>query len=509
MLPTVQNPESTLESDESDTESAGESPKESLGSQVRSAVIWRSGSQIAAQLVAWVSTFLVIRILDPQDYGLFAMAQVMLTFLNMLNGYGLASAIIQRPQVSDHQVRQLFGMLLTLNIGLAALQFLTAPLVAAYFRQPIVADLLRALALPYLFTPFIALPFALLGRAMDFKKQAQANMISAVAGAAAALGGALAGLGVWTLVLAPTVLFATRALAMTIAARSWMRPSFDFRGAGDITRFGAVMAVSQLFWFLQSQADVFIAGRFLDPHWLGIYTTSLFLTQIFVSKFVPALNEVAFSAYARIQHDRAAVASAFVRAARIIMVAAMPFYIGLAVTAEPLVLTVLGDKWAETAPIIRILALAMPFMTLLVLYTPACDASGRPGVGVRNGAIGAAILTVAFLIGVQWGVTGLALAWVAAYPLYFAVASWRALPVIGANAASLSKAVAPPIVASLAMGAVVLLVDRTLPALAPVPHLITLIAVGGAAYAAWMWTFGREVVRELIAIVLKRPLPSS
>lgn len=491
------------------TESPVESATESLGQQVRSAVIWRSGSQIAAQLVAWASTFLVIRILSPADYGLFAMAQVMLTFLNMLNGYGLASAIIQRPEVSDCQVRQLFGMLLVLNGTLAAAQFLTAPLVASYFRQPIVADLLRVLALPYLFTPFIALPFALLGRAMDFRKQAQANMISAVAGAVAAIGGALGGLGVWTLVLAPTVLFAVRALAMTIAADSWMRPSFDFRGAGDITRFGAVMAASQLFWFLQSQADVFIAGRYLDPHWLGIYTTGLFLTQIFVSKFVPALNEVAFSAYARIQHDRAAVASAFVRAAGIIMVAAMPFYIGLAVTAEPLVLTVLGAKWAETAPVIRILALAMPFMTLLVLYTPACDASGRPGVGVRNGAIGAVTLTAAFLVGVRWGVTGLALAWVAAYPLYFLIASWRALPVIGAGAADLSRAVAPPVIAALAMGLVVMAVDRVLPAMSPASHLASLVAVGAATYAGWMLLFARRVVCELIAIMSKRPLPTT
>ena len=73
------------------------------------------------------------------------------------------------------------------------------------------------------------------------------------------------------------------------------------------------MAAGQLFWFLQSQADVFIAGRQFSAHDLGIYTTSLFLTQIFVSKFVPPLNEVAFSAYARIQHDRDA-AGARVRA---------------------------------------------------------------------------------------------------------------------------------------------------------------------------------------------------
>jgi hypothetical protein len=142
------------------------------------------------------------------------------------------------------------------------------------------------------------------------------NLISATAGALAALAGAYGGLGVWTLVLAPIVLFATRAIGMTWAARSLMWPSFDFRGAGAMARFGGLMAAGQMFWFVQSQADVFIAGRLFDPHTLGIYTTSLFLTQILVQKFVPALNEVAFSAYARMQDDAAGAATAFAKSVR-------------------------------------------------------------------------------------------------------------------------------------------------------------------------------------------------
>ena len=77
-------------------------PPESLRNQVRSAVIWRSGTQILGQMLAWVSTFLVIRILSPSDYGLFAMTQVVLVLLNMLNGYGLASALIQRGEAGRH-----------------------------------------------------------------------------------------------------------------------------------------------------------------------------------------------------------------------------------------------------------------------------------------------------------------------------------------------------------------------------------------------------------------------
>lgn len=477
---------------------------ESLARKVRSAVIWRSGSQILAQLVQWAATFLVIRILDPHDYGLFAMTGVVLVFLNMLNGYGLASGLIQQPEVTRQQIRQLFGMLILLNLALAAVQFLAAPLVAAYYRQDMVAHMLRVQALLYLPTPFIALSYALLSREMDFAKQARANIIASVASAAAALGGALYGLGVWTLVLAPLVLFTVRAIGMTIGTRSLVWPSFDFRGAGTLARYGGIMAVGQFFWFAQSQCDVFIAGRHFSAHALGIYTESLFLTQIFVSKFVPPLNEVAFSAYARLQHDETAIARAFVRATRIIMVAALPFYLGLAVTAEPLVLTMLGPKWVESVPVVHLLAFAMPFMTLLVLFTPACDARGKPGVGVRNGAVGALILAIAFAISVRWGPTGLAIGWIAAYPLYLAYAAWRALPVIGATVRDLADAIAAPLLASVAMAAIVALVDDLLPPLAPPLRLAILASVGVATYGAWLSLFARQTVRDLIALIRMR-----
>ena len=84
------------------------------------------------------------------------------------------------------------------------------------------------------------------------------------------------------------------------------------------------------------------------------------------------------------RHDPDAIGRAFVQGVRMVMIVAMPFYMGLAATAEPLVLTVLGDKWRETAPIVHLLALAMPFMTLQMLFTPASDARGRPGIGVAE-----------------------------------------------------------------------------------------------------------------------------
>ncbi|AJA09870.1 polysaccharide biosynthesis protein [Sphingopyxis fribergensis] len=479
-----------------------------FGQQVRRAVIWRSGSQIAGQIIAWGSTFLVIRILTPEDYGLFALTQVMLMLFTLLNGYGLASAAIQRDKVSRHELRQIFGLMLLLNGALALAQTLCAPLAAAYYRQPMVADLLRVQSLIYLTIPFSALAYAQLARSMEFQRQAQVNLVSALIGASVALGGALAGWGVWALVWAPIAMFAARALGLTIAARSWMWPSFDFRGAGSIARYGGLMAVGQLFGFVQSQADILVAGRWFDAHLVGIYTTALLLTQIFNNKVVPPLNEVAFAAYARMQNDRLALTAGFTRSTRAIMVAAMPFFFGLAAVAEPLVLTLLGEKWREIVPLLLPLALAMPFWTLFTLLRPATDALGRPGIASGNAAAGALLMPVVFLAGAQWGIIGIAWAWMVAYPLLLGFAAVRSLPIIGIGSIALLRAVAPPVLAAAVMAAAVMLVDRMLPAMPQALRLGVLVATGGPIYCLWLFLFARETVRDLIALVRGRRMPT-
>ena len=103
----------------------------------------------------------------------------------------------------------------------------------------------------------------------------------------------------------------------------------------------------------------------------------LFVTQILATKFIPPLNEVAFAAYARMQDRPDAIAPAFLKTVRLISLVAMPFYFGIAVTAEPLVAAVLGWRWLEAAALVPILAMAMPFMTLQILFG-AGDQRDRP-----------------------------------------------------------------------------------------------------------------------------------
>lgn len=478
-----------------------------FGARIRSAIFWRSGSQILSQMMSWVVTLAVIRLLDPADYGLFAMTQVILNFANFLNGYGLVSALVQSDTVETHRLRQAFTIMLLLNGTLALLQLAIAPMAAGYYEQPMVADLLRVQALLYLSTPFISVPEAIMGRALDFKRPALVNLIAAIASAAVALTGALSGWGVWTLIWAPIAGFWVKAVGYVIATGFKPVPSFDFRGTGAMVAYGASLLGGQLFWIVQSQADIFIGGRMLEPHALGLYAEALFLTQIFVSKFVPPLNDVAFPAYARMQKDVSRVAWSFCKAVKLLLLLTCPIYLGMAVTAEPLVETLFGQKWLEMAPFVTILALAMPFMTLQVMFAPVSNALGRPGTTARVAAVGAVLMPGAFLIGIQFGAIGLAWAWLAAFPVLTAVTARLAGGPMGLRFGDLIRAAAPGLGCAVLMAGVVMVVDRLLPPLAAPIRLALLVPAGGLAFLAALMLCARGTLMELVALVIRRAPP--
>lgn len=489
--------------------------QEEFGNRVKSAVFWRSGTQILSQLISWGSTLAVIRILEPSDYGLFAMTSVVLVFLNFLNGYGFVSALIQSEKVEPIRIRQAFGMLILLNAALAAIQFFAvAPLASAYYGEPVVADMLRWQSLIYLSTPFLILPEAMLTRNLDFKKPAIVNLTSAFIGAAVALGMAFGGYGVWTLVFAPIAIFWTRSIALMIATRFWIRPSFNFKGAGGIFSFGTAMLAAHGFWIVQSQSDIFIAGRAFDNHNLGLYAEALFLTQIFAAKFVPPLNEVAFPAYARLQNDRVALSAGFLKAVRLIMLIACPLYLGMAVSAQPFVDVLMGPKWTEAAPIVAILALAMPVMTLHILFAPALNALGLPNIVVRNSIFGAILMPVVYLFAVQYGADGLAWGWLVAFPILLAFTIYQARPHIGFSIPGLLASVVPGLAAAAIMAALVwtadqLLLTRLWPDIPALVHLAALVVVGGLAYTALLWFGARQTFMEVVNLLVRRKPPEA
>ena len=258
--------------------------------KVRHAVFWRSGAQIAQQTVQWALTLLVIRLLHPEDYGLIAMTDVVTAFLTIIAAQGLSSAIVQAPTFESRQTGQFLGLLILVNLSLAGLQIALAPVVADFYRSPIVAQILTVQAINYLFLPFIALPSALASRNMDFRSTSIVHFSATTGSGVVVLAMAWSGYGVWALVTGTIILHAIRAIGMQLILRWFVRPEFRFDGLGPMIRFGATIMLNAMLWIVYAQSDIFFAGRMLPPREVGLYAEALLLAMMPVVKFIPVLN---------------------------------------------------------------------------------------------------------------------------------------------------------------------------------------------------------------------------
>jgi O-antigen/teichoic acid export membrane protein len=186
------------------------------------------------------------------------------------------------------------------------------------------------------------------------------------------------------------------------------------------------------------------------------------------------------------------------------MLVTCPLYLGLSVVAADFVAVVLGAKWQAMAPLMAILALAMPAQTLYILFAPAVNATGHVRVTARASLLGALIMPPAFLVGLQWGATGLAYAWLLAFPLLPLVIFLQARGTLRICARELAGAVAPGLLASGAKALAVVLAGRGLTAFAPWQRLTFEIGAGAAVYAVLLTLFWRATLLEVVGLVLRR-----
>jgi len=172
----------------------------------------------------------------------------------------------------------------------------------------------------------------------------------------------------------------------------------------------------------------------------------------------------------------------------------------------------MGPKWSEAAPLVAILALAMPVMTLHILFAPALNALGLPGVVVRNSIFGAILMPSVYLFAVQYGADGLAWGWLVAFPILLAFTVYQARPHIGFSLSGLVASVLPGLAAAGTMAALVWAVDTMflVPIWPDVPaffHLAVLAATGGLAYTAMLWFGARATFMEVVNLLVKRKPP--
>ncbi|MCL6582623.1 MAG: lipopolysaccharide biosynthesis protein [bacterium] len=475
----------------------------SVRRRVRFAATWLAGTRLLGQLLTLGMTVLITRLLQPADFGLYGMANLVISFLTLFEGVGLDAAIIQKQNLAVEDADRSFWLMLLINLGLYGITFALSPLLAWFFRERQLSGMIRILGLNLILVALYGVPYNLMTRELAFDQRSKAELVSGVGHSLICLIMVLAGWGVWALVyssLATPLIM----LGLIYYYQPWIpRLCSPFSGESrGLLNFGSQIMLSRLLWYAYSNSDFLIAGRLLGKEALGYYTLAFEMASLPLEKVVSMIPQIAYPTFAQVQHEEERVRHYFLKTCRLVALIVFPLFLGLFLVAEDLIRLVLTGKWAAAIGPLKILCLMSILRSLAVLGAPLTNALGRPNIALLNSLLCALILPPTFWVGARFGIQGISLAWLIAYPFLFLIITSNSIHTIRITLREYWLNLLPVIEASLFMLLVIFgLQSLFWSALTLWFRLFLTCFLGAVCYVGILWLANRSLLEELLEFI--------
>ncbi|MPW31650.1 oligosaccharide flippase family protein [Agarivorans sp. B2Z047] len=473
-----------------------------LKNQVLSSLKWVAMGKIVTQILRWAMTFWVIRLLSPDDYGLVAMSDVLFGFLNLLLGSLFASSIIQEKNLTKQSLKQLFGAIIVSHLGFFALQYSLADVAGSYYKSDIVSQILKVNAWCFIILALEVIPAALLAKNMEFKRVSIIAAISNIVAAVSTLVMAYLGYGFWSLVIGEIIFIGLRA-ALTFAAKPInFLPSFKINDITAMLKFGGMLSIQSVLFYVFMHMDVAIAGRIMTPTEVGLYAIGLQVALMPQKKIMPLLRQVAFPAFSQIQDQPKLIANYVLKAQRLCISLTLPIFWGLASVTDLVIPLLLGEKWLGAVIPTTIMLMIMPLRFSEELFNPALKSLKKVNHMLVNLCFMVVIMFISIMIAARYGATGLALAWLCGFPIAYLIVAWRNSQTLNTQFSQFVKLLLAPMLSGAAMFAVVYGAKSFIEADIVVALLLQII-LGGITYLGLMLLLDRASIKEVLSM-LKR-----
>jgi PST family polysaccharide transporter len=354
-------------------------------------------------------------------------------------------------------------------------------------------------------------PEALLERDLAFKRMSTIAVVGEVLYTLVAIALAVAGFGVWSLVVAQLVRSASGSFLCILwyRTREWITPqSWDWKVMKELVRFGTRMVGSAAITRFYLNVDNFVVGRQLGATALGYYAKAFSFTTTTVDNLNKTIGTVLFPTYAKIQHDAPRLTQAYLRSLRMVSSATVPLAFGILVTAPVMVPALLGIKWAPMIPVLQILALMSVVKPVSTTAGSVFNALGEPGKNMTAGIVVSVAMLAGMFALLSFGTVGVAWAVVGAHVLGYIYNIYQMSRVLPAAARGMVPAVLPALAASLVMTGAMHVTRLLLPAPATDAGGIGVLAVmavaGVAVYGAILFVFQKPLVDEIKDLIRTR-----
>lgn len=379
----------------------------SLRKQAVFGLMWTFAQQFGNQLIGFVVSLVLARILLPEEFGLIAMIAVFVALGNGLLDSGLSKSLIRDRDADDADYSTVFFFNLFAGFLVYLLVFIAAPFIAEFYEYPILTNIIRIYCLSFLFTAATSVQLAKLTKEMKFRTQTFVALPAAMVGGIVGIILAVQDFGVWSLVYSSLV----NALVGSILVwkYSGWYPSLNF----DTTKFkkhwdyGYKLGLADLLNRFFNNIFLVVIGKYFSAAQLGIYTRAETMKQLPVSNLDRALNKVSFPVFVEIKDDPARLKKAFRKLLKMVIFVVSPVLLIMAAMAEPLFRFLFTEKWLPSAPYFQVLCLSGLLFPLHSYNLGILNVYGRSDLFLKLEVYKKFLIVLAVLLAIPFGIYGL------------------------------------------------------------------------------------------------------
>lgn len=316
---------------------------------------------LASQLV--ISAILA-RLLTPSAYGVIAIATVLIAFFNILSDVGIGVAVIQRKDLTDRDLNHLFSVNIYIGVFLSVLFFSASGIISDYYDNEQLLNVCRLLSLLILFTCARTVPMNMFYREKQFKYVAFTNLSAQLISGVAAIFAALAGWGVYALVLSQVM---SAFLLLIIYMLKYKRHFYfkvDFSPLKRIFSYSIYNFLSTVFCYFTLNIDKLLVGKYTGTQALGYYEKSYRLVFLPITNLPFVITPVLHPLFSEFQNDFKGLQSRYLKIIQVFAYISFPLSVACFFLAKELIMIFFGDQWGEAVMPFRIMSLAISFLIL-------------------------------------------------------------------------------------------------------------------------------------------------
>ena len=360
---------------------------------------WTTAATVVTSVMQIGYTAVMARLLPPAAFGLVALAGVVLRFGSYFAQMGMSQAIIQKPELTEEDIRAAFTSSALLGALFTGAMFVGAPLTRLLFEQPEVVPLVRVMAFGTLVSGLMVTSISLLRRRMKFQTLAQMEIVTyLLAYGGIGVGLAWRGFGVWSLVWASLSQTIIIGLMTYAATRHSVRLYFSWARYRPLLAYGGRISVTSFLEFITGSLDTMVIGRVLGATLLGIYNRAFMLISLPLYLITTSVAKVIFPVFSKLQADSAKLRAVYLASITLVGAVVLPLSAGMAVAAPELVRALLGPGWEASVPVLRLMSLPVSLSLLTMFAGVMCDARAQ-----LNKKIIVNVVTLVTLVGLFWG----------------------------------------------------------------------------------------------------------